>query len=180
MARFNLSVVIATLLCLQCGTAAAIEEELPADIVTGLLPITTYLIANSKDDDEGKKQFWRSNLISLVVNTTLRGALNKSSWGTRPNGHPYGFPSGHAAFVTTSAAFLQDRYGWQYGVPAYLVVGYVTYVRVDTGHHRWRDVIAGTALSVVVSKFVVTPYKTTHITPIIGPDTLGLRWESSF
>jgi membrane-associated phospholipid phosphatase len=114
------------------------------------------------------------------VNSILRLGFEQTSWGTRPNGHPYGFPSGHAAFVTSSAAFLQDRYGWKYGVPAYLLVGYVSYVRVDTDHHRWRDVIAGSLVSYGISKFFVTPQNATHIAPIIGPDMIGFRWERSF
>lgn len=179
MSRFSLT-AIAAVLCLHCGTAAAISEEAPADIVTGLLPLTSYLIAAYKDDDEGKKQFLRSTAVSLVVNSALRYGFQQTSWGTRPNGHPYGFPSGHAAFTMSGAAFLQDRYGWRYGVPAFALAGYVSYVRVDTDHHRWRDVIAGTALSYGISKLFVTPRNATHIAPIVGPDFLGLRWERSF
>jgi membrane-associated phospholipid phosphatase len=166
-------------LCLQSGPAAA-SEELPADIVTGLLPLATYAISYFKDDSEGSGQFLRSTAASLVVNTTLRVAFNETSWGERPNGSPYGFPSGHAAFVTSSAAFLQDRYGWKYGLPAYALVGYVSYVRVDTGHHRWRDVAAGAVVSFGISKLFVTPQHATHIAPLVGPDFLGLRWERSF
>lgn len=180
MSKFIFPAVMMALLGLHSGTAAALSETTSADIVTGLLPLTSYAIAHFKDDDEGEKQFLRSTAVSLVVNTILRGAFEQTSWGTRPNGHPYGFPSGHAAFVTSSAAFLQDRYGWKYGLPAYAVVGYVTYVRVDTGHHRWRDVIAGAALSYGISKLFVTPQNATHIAPIVGPDFLGMRLERSF
>jgi membrane-associated phospholipid phosphatase len=168
------------LLCLHSVTASAAPEELPADILTGLLPLTSYAIAHFNDDDEGERQFLRSTAVSLVVNTSFRVAFNDTSWGERPNGSPYGFPSGHAGFVTSSAAFLQDRYGWKYGLPAYAVVGYVSYVRVDTGHHRWRDVAAGAAVSYGISKLFVTPRNATHIAPVIGPDFLGLRWERSF
>ncbi len=167
-------------LCLHSGSALAGSEELPGDIVTGLLPLTSYAIAYFKDDDEGRKQFLRSTGVSLLLNSSLRLAFNQTSWGERPNGSPYGFPSGHAAFVTSSAAFLQDRYGWKYGLPAYALAGYVAYVRVDTDHHRWRDVIAGAALSYGVSKLFVTPESATHIAPVIGPDFLGMRWERSF
>jgi hypothetical protein len=82
--------------------------------------------------------------------------------------------------VVSSAAFLQDRYGWQYGVPAYLLSGYVAYVRVDTEHHRWRDIIAGAALSYGVSKLYVTPQHATQIAPVVGPDYLGMSWKRSW
>lgn len=166
--------------CLHSGAALAIADELPADIVTGLLPFAVYGITQFKDDDEGSWQFLRSTGVSLVVNSTLRLALKDTSWAERPNGSPYGFPSGHAGFTGSSAAFLQDRYGWKYGLPAYAVVGYVSWVRVDTDHHKWRDVIAGAAVSYGISKLFVTPYKAGYLAPIIGPDFLGMRWERSF
>lgn len=180
MNNFHRSAAITTLLLFHAATATAGQRELPADIVTAILPLTTYAIAHYKDDDEGENQFLRSTAASLVLNTTLRVAFNQTRLGERPNGSPYGFPSGHVAFVTSSAAFLQDRYGWEYGVPAYAVVAYVAHVRVDTDHHRWRDVIAAAALSIGVSKLFVTPENATYLAPVIGPDFLGLRWERSF
>ncbi len=184
MVRFTapttLSATMGALMCLHCGGAVAMEEELPADIATALLPLTTYAIIYFKGDGEGEGQFLRSTGISLLLNSTLRYGLKETDWSERPNGSPYGFPSGHAAFVTSSAAFLQDRYGWKYGLPAYAVVGYVSYVRVDTDHHRWRDVIAGVALSFGISKLFVTPDGASHVAPVVGPDYLGMRWERSF
>lgn len=180
MRTLSLSARILALLFCYCASAAAAPRELPADIVTGLLPLASYAITRIKDDGEGGRQLLRSTGVSLLVNSSLRLAFDGTSWGERPNGGPYGFPSGHAGFVTSSAAFLQDRYGWKYGLPAYALVGYVTYVRVDTNHHRWRDVAAGAAVSFSISKLFVTPENATHIAPVIGPDFLGLRWERSF
>lgn len=180
MQPLRISAALAVLLCLQSGLAAAGKRELPADIVTGLMPLATYGIAHYKDDGEGEGQFLRSTAASLILNTTLRVAFNETSWGERPNGSPYGFPSGHTAFMGSSAAFLQDRFGWKFGVPGYALTAYVAWVRVDTDHHRWRDVAAGAALSYGVSKLFVTPHDAYHIAPIIGPEWLGLRWERSF
>lgn len=177
--KLYLSLLMAALWT-HSGSAAAISEELPGDIVTGLMPIATYAIAHYKDDSAGEGQFLRSVAASLVLNTTLRVAINETSWGKRPNGSPYGFPSGHTAFMTSNAAFLQDRFGWKFGVPAYVMTAYVAWVRVDTDHHRWRDVFAGAALSYSVSKLFVTPHDATYLAPIIGPEFLGMRWQRSF
>lgn len=180
----SLPAALACLLALHAMPAAAGDHytrtELSGDLITAALPVTAYLIAHYKDDGVGEGQFLRSNAVSLLLNTSLRVAFNETSWGTRPNGSPYGFPSGHAAFTASQAAFLQDRYGWKYGVPAYVLVGYVSYVRVDTDHHRWRDIAAGIALSASVSRFFVTPSDAVQIAPIVGPDWLGLRLERSF
>ena len=187
MSRFKLAATLAILLTLSTSHAGAgstddeySDLELSGDIITAALPAAAYWLIKTRDDDAGEGQFLRSVGVSLVLNTTLRVALNDTRYGTRPNGSPYGFPSGHVAFMTSNAAFLQDRYGWKFGVPAYLLTSYVAWVRVDTDHHRWRDVIAGAALSFGVSKLFVTPDQATTIAPVIGPDWLGLRWERSF
>ena len=176
---------LATLLALPLAPAAADSEdytkgELSADLITATLPLATFAIAHYKDDGDGEGEFLRSNAASLILNTTLRVAFNETSWGERPNGNRYAFPSGHAAFVAAQAAFLQERFGWKYGLPAYALVGYVSYVRVDTDHHHWRDVLAGVALSMFTAKLFVTPHDAVHIAPIVGPEWIGLRLERSF
>ncbi len=179
--RLYFCAVMTIMFCLHSGSAAAIEDELPADIITGLVPFGTYALARyKKEDRKGESQYLRSLGVALVLNSSLRYSLKNTEWSTRPNGSPYGFPSGHASFMTSSAAYLQTRYGWKYGLPAYALTGYVSWVRVDTDHHRWRDVLAGAALSFGVNQLFVTPQDAPQIVPVIGPDSLGLRWQRSF
>lgn len=175
-----LSAALGAALLMHGGRAAAMEDELPADIVTGLLPLVSYGLIKYRDDDEGEGQFLRSVGFTLLINSTLRYALKDTEWSERPNGSPYGFPSGHAGFVVSNAAFLSERYGWKYGLPAYAASAYVMYVRVDTDHHRWRDVIAGGLLAYGLSHLFVTPVDATHIAPVVGPDYLGIRLGKSF
>jgi membrane-associated phospholipid phosphatase len=172
----------AAMLLLHSGTAAAakIKPEFPANLVMVGVPIAGYFIAQHKDDDEGQRQLLRSVAAGILVHAAVAGAVNYTSWGERPNGSRHAFPSGHVALVTSGAAFLQDRYGWQYGLPAYALVGYVSDVRVRTGHHRWRDVVGGVAVGWGASKFFVTPQNASYIAPVIGPRFIGFRWERSF
>jgi membrane-associated phospholipid phosphatase len=176
--------LLAALLALPTLPAAAGGDytgaELSADLVTAMLPAAAFAIAHYKDDGAGEGQFFRSNAASLLLNTTLRVAFNETSWGERPNGNRYAFPSGHVAFVAAQAAFLQERFGWQYGVPAYALTGYVAWVRVDTDHHRWRDVLAGVAVSAFTARLFITPRDAVHVAPIVGPEWIGLRLERSF
>ena len=171
----------AAMLLLHSGTAAAkIKPEFPGNVVMVGVPIAGYFIAQCKGDDEGQGQLLRSVAAGIVAHAIVAAAVNYTSWGERPNGGRHAFPSGHVALVTSGAAFLQDRYGWRYGLPAYALVGYVADVRVRTGHHRWRDVVGGVAVGWGVSKFFVTPQNATYIAPVIGPRFIGFRWERSF
>lgn len=175
------ALLAAAVLALGAALPAHAEESaLPGDIVTGVMPLVTYGIARFKDDGKGEGEFWRNLIATEVTVSALRYGLKDTEWSTRPNGHPYGFPSGHAGFVGANAAYLWERFGWEYGVPAYLAAGYVDWNRVETGHHRWRDVIAAHAIAIGMSKLFVTPADATFIAPTVGPDWMGLRIERSF
>jgi membrane-associated phospholipid phosphatase len=177
---FTSTVLLA--LGLHCASAEAADVQTlrAGDIATVLFPLVTFGIAYAKDDVEGEKQWLRDLGVNEVLNTGLRVAFNGTSWGKRPDGSSYGFPSGHAGFVFSQAGFLQERYGWKYGVPALAIATAVSYIRVREDKHHWRDVIAGGALGYGVAMITVTPIKATQIAPIIGPHWLGIRFSRSF
>lgn len=156
------------------------DTSLAGDIITGVLPASAFALAFFKGDTEGEKQWLRNVIANQMLASGARLAFNQTSWGERPNGHQYGFPSGHVAFVASGAAFLQERYGWQYGVPAWLLTGFVAYNRVNNDHHHWRDVIASGALAYGVGKLFVTPEIAVNMAPVIGPDFIGMRFGRSW
>jgi membrane-associated phospholipid phosphatase len=181
MRNYTSLLVLATLAGLPITAVATDANTLLAgDIVTGLAPFVTFGIAYFKGDHEGEIEWLRDTGINEVVNTGLRVAFNQTSLGRRPDGSRYGFPSGHAGFVFSQAAFLQERYGWQYGAPALVLASAVSYIRVREDKHYWRDVIAGGALGYGVALLTVTPYNSVHLAPIVGPGWLGIRFQRSF
>jgi len=165
------SVIVLMILGLHCGSAGAADAQTlrAGDIATVLFPLVTFGIAHAKDDVESEKQWLRDLGVNEVLNTGLRVAFKGTSWGKRPDGSSYGFPSGHAGFVFSQAGFLQERHGWTYGVPALAMATPISYIRVREDKHHWRDVIAGGALGYGVAMITVTPIEATQIAPIIGP-----------
>lgn len=161
-------------------TAAAGVSETSGDVVMVAVPLTALAVAFFKDDVEGEKQWLRNVLANQALTSIARVGFNELDIGTRPNGHEYGFPSGHVAFAGSGAAFLSERYGWRYGVPAWLATAYVANNRVQNSHHHWRDVIASGAIAYGVGKLFVTPENAAHLAPVIGPQFIGMRWERSF
>lgn len=172
--------LILALATLQAPTAAKAADAISGHVIMAALPVTAFAIAYFKDDAEGEKQWLRNTLVNQLLTSIARVGFNETSWGKRPVRHGYGFPSGHVAFAGSGASFLQERYGWEYGVPAWLLTGYVAWVRVDNRDHHWRDVVAASALAYGVGKLFVTPENATHLAPVLGPDFLGLRWERSW
>ncbi len=163
-------------LSLQSGYAIA-DQQGVGDVVTGLLAIGTVSATYDYDDPEGRRMLIKSTFISYGTNGVLRLAFNDTRVGTRPNGKGYGFPSGHAGFMAAGASFLQERYGWKLGLPAYLATGYVSYIRVEkTNHHRWVDIAAAVALAHGVALWIVDPYEPGFsAAPLVEPEALGVR-----
>lgn len=180
MLRFSLFATLILGCSLLCNSAHAENRwEITSDVITGVVPLGALAYAYAIDDTEGETEWVRNTLANQILITTARVAFNPSL-GRRPNGHQYGFPSGHVGFVTSGASFLQERYGWKFGVPAYILAGVVASERVRDDHHYWRDVIASGVISFGVAKLFVTPQGATQMAPVIGPDIIGMRWQRSF
>lgn len=109
----------------------------------------------SKDDPEGTAQF----LKSFAATWTTTFALKHITDTKRPDGGNYSFPSGHTSSAFAGAAFITDRYGWQYGLPAYVGAALVGVSRIDARQHRPIDIVGSIVLAVGFNKLFTTPYK---------------------
>jgi len=146
----SIFVVFAILSTLACR--ADTDKDKQADILMVALPASAYLLTLNKQDREGAWSLTKS--LGLVVVSTL--ALNSIIDKDSPNGESSdAFPSGHSAVVFGSAAFIQKRYGWRPGIPAYIVASYVGWLRVETDDHDVADVIGGAALG-IASSYLLT------------------------
>ena len=74
----------------------------------------------------------------------------------RPCGCGGAFPSGHMIMYSTSASYLHYRYGWQYGLPAYIAMLGFSYDRVRNKAHSWGDMLGTAAIANVIT-YLITP-----------------------
>jgi hypothetical protein len=56
------------------------------------------------------------------------------------------------------AAFIDNRYGHAFGIPAYALAAFTGYSRVHSDNHFLDDVVSGASISMLWSWFFVTPY----------------------
>jgi membrane-associated phospholipid phosphatase len=54
--------------------------------------------------------------------------------------------------------FLLNRYGWKYGLPAFVASGFVGYSRVDAKKHHWWDTLASTGIGFAYNEILTTKY----------------------
>jgi membrane-associated phospholipid phosphatase len=124
-------------------------------------------VAIYEGDTEGAVQLGKTLAVSTAVTYILKYSVKKA----RPDGTGFdAFPSNHCNFAFGGATFLQRRYGWKWGVPAYLVSAYVAWGRIYAKKHDVWDVLAGAAISVGSGFLFTTPFAKKHnvqLAPII-------------
>lgn len=126
------------------------------DVLLIAMPVLTFgSTLLWQDGQKGGYQFTKALAGTLALSYGLKLAINKE----RPNGqNNNSFPSAHTSVAFASAAFVQKRYGWTYGVPAYLLAGYVGYTRIQADKHDGWDVLAGAAIGIGMSYLFTKPY----------------------
>lgn len=116
-------------------------------------------IAIAKGDDKACWQLGKTLALQVATCYALKYTVSKE----RPDGSDnHSFPSNHTGFAFAGATFLQQRYGWKWGVPAYLASGYVAWGRVYSKRHDAWDVLAGAAIGVGSGLLFTTPYAKEH------------------
>jgi membrane-associated PAP2 superfamily phosphatase len=132
------------------------------DIIQISLPLAAGLSTVILKDKEGTWQFVKSFGTTFVLTFGLKVVVNKSRSYEVDGGHA--FPSGHTSTAFSGASFIQRRYGWKYGVPAYALAGLCAYTRLrgeQPKHDGW-DIAGGIIVGVGSTYIFTTPYQRDH------------------
>lgn len=135
------------------GEARSLHHWDQASTVTaGAIGALALGIPLVKSDEAGMAQAG----FSMVAGTGTAFALKSLVHERRPDGSDrHSFPSGHASFSFAAAASLENRYGWQVGLPAFALASFVGVARVEAKRHHWYDVAVGAAVG-SASGFLLT------------------------
>lgn len=141
-----------------------------------LTPSLTGLVKAVVDKDrKGFIQLGLSTVTGIAVNYGLNACIRKdrpempleAGWSDH-----HAFPSTHTMAAFNGASFLMRRYGWKWGVPAYVVSSYVAWGRVNVGKHDWLDVLGGAFVGAGSAFLYTRPFmKNKELT--IAPATFG-------
>ena len=172
------SLLVGLILCFTTGVDARANDvvEMAGDVLAYALPATAAGMTLVYKDGKGALQFGESAALTLGVTLGLKYTVDE----TRPNGGSRSFPSTHASISFSSAEFIRKRYGWEYGVPAYVAATFVAYSRVESKEHYTHDVIAGGVIGIVSSYIFTTPFKGWQIQPDIDGKYWGVRLSGNW
>lgn len=121
-----------------------------------------YLISESNDDPVNNERAW-TMLKALTVTAATTMGLKLIRNNDTPNGKSLAWPSGHTSSSFTVAAVLDELYGPEVGIPAYIGAGFVGYRMMESGDHWGSDVLFGAVLGWIVGHQVAGKHKDPEI-----------------
>jgi membrane-associated phospholipid phosphatase len=164
--------VLAATVFVLAGSQAALavsSESLGTDVAIAL-PVIAGGITLYDNDWKGTAQLTVDTVATVGIAYGLKHVIHEQ----RPDKSDFqSMPSDTAALAFAPANFLWDRYGWQYGLPAYAAATFVAWSRVDAQKHHWYDVTASAALAFGVSKIFTTRYQPRGLTYGVTPTDGG-------
>ena len=176
-------ILLAALQALPALSAPVIDKkiETAGTIVAISLPLAAGGISLLHHRDwEGLAELTESTALTVGAVLILKQIVHER----RPDGSDFkSFPSDTAAVAYSSADYLWDRYGWQYGVPAYAAAMFVGYSRVKAKQHHWYDVAASSAIAFGMNYALVTRYHEKaryRVYASADADTVGIHFAMNW
>lgn len=143
------------------------------DVVAAAIPAACLVSTLVLQDWDGLKQGALAGVSSVGLTFILKELVDKE----RPDKSDHkSFPSMHSAVSFTGAAFIQKRYGWKWGIPAYAAAGFVGWSRVYGKKHDWWDVAAGATMGIASAYLFTKPFAKKYklsIAPAASPAHFG-------
>ena len=166
--------------CLAAVTAASLGVAAPAhasdkgwdntgSIARDALVVAAFGVPAVQGDWDGVLQAGGSMGAAAGVTYGLKEAFPEQRPDRSDN---KSFPSGHSSISFAAAATLQNRYGWQVGLPAQVVAAFVGLSRVEADKHHVHDVLVGAAIG-EASGFLITRKASDRIQIFPWGDTKG-------
>jgi membrane-associated phospholipid phosphatase len=135
----------------------------------GLLITSVFIVPAFEKDFEGGVRAAGSIGAAWIVTRGLKHTVHEE----RPDGSDnLSFPSGHSSRSFAAAASLHKRYGWEIGIPAHAVAGFVGFARVKAKKHYLHDVIAGAAIGEAAG-WLISQRKDSNVQWLPWGDTHG-------
>ena len=150
------------------------------NVISVALPAACAATTIALKDWDGMKQGAIAGASSVALTYVLKEFIDKDRPDHSDN---RSFPSRHSAISFTSAAFIQKRYGWKWGTPAYAAASFAGWSRVYGKKHDWWDVMAGTSIGVTSAYIFTKPFAQKHnlsITPSASPEYFGFYASMNF
>jgi len=174
MRKFLQKVLAAACLLAPLSAGAThFSTERVGDILSIALPAYALGRAASEDGWSGTIQFAELSLATMISSSEIQ----KLTKAPRPNGHPNGFPSGHAASAFSGAMFIHKRYGWRQAAIPYVGAAVVGFSRIQSKWHYFYQVAGGAAIAGLWTWLLVEDGRDSPPPVMLSADPSGARLD---
>lgn len=143
-----------------CFSQSSNTVKTSGDVLLITMPAVAIGSTLVLGDKEGSWQFLKGFALSGITTYSLKLLVDKE----RPDmSNNNSFPSGHSSTTFQSASFIQKRYGWKYGIPAYVLASYTSFTRLNSNKHDIVDCLAGAVIGIGSAYLFTTPYQEEHM-----------------
>lgn len=150
------------------------------DVFLVAMPVATLTGIIIERDWTGLKQAAFTTAATVGASYILKYSIKKNRPDLSDN---HSFPSAHSSIMFANAAFIQRRYGWKLGIPAYTLATYVAWGRTYAKKHDVWDVLAGAAIGAGSAFIFTRPFAQKHdltIVPVTDGSTFALSASLTF
>lgn len=134
------------------------------DVFLVAMPVATLAGIIIERDWTGLKQAAFTTAATVGATYILKYSIKKNRPDLSDN---HSFPSAHSSIMFANAAYIQRRYGWKLGIPAYTVATYVAWGRTYAKKHDVWDVLAGAAIGAGSAYIFTRPWAQKHDLTIV-------------
>ena len=120
------------------------------DLAGQVVPNAAYTIGmligawSGRDEDLSRAEFM---ITATAESALITEAFKLTVREERPDSHHHtSFPSGHTTTAVAFAAVVGQEHGWRWGIPAYLLAGFVAWSRINDNRHFLHDTLAGATI----------------------------------
>ncbi|WP_167082845.1 phosphatase PAP2 family protein [Rhizomicrobium palustre] len=146
-------------------SALPLQAKMTETAGTGIaiaMPLVAGGITLLKHDRVGTAQLFVTTALTVGTAYGLKQLIRECRPFAEPcskgGGNWNSMPSDTTALAAAPAEFLRERYGWEYGIPAYAATAFVGWSRVDAQKHHWYDVAASAGISLLYNELITTRY----------------------
>ena len=132
------------IMCISSDATAGNGFTLYGDIARVALPVAALAMTVAKGDKDGTIQLGEALVTTAIATYGLQYTVHSEG----PDGDEHSFPSGHTSIAFAGASFIQQRYGWAYGAPAYFAAALVGLSRITSNKHHVVDVLTGAGIGI--------------------------------
>jgi len=155
-ASMGCAIGMAALLTGPSAAASKPPSATSGEIVAYSMPLLAGGLAAYKHDWKGLAQM--TLITGLTVGTAY--GLKQFVRERRPDGSGWdSFPSTTSALSSAPSQFIWHRYGWEWGLPFFVVSKYPSYALDRAKHNRLWDGLGSLAISFTYNELLVRRFK---------------------